>query len=543
MKLIIYLIAFLLYSISGFSKNYTISDPIDLPQVGINKVLQVSNGNTLLFHLQNNKAIQVFVFDNDGKQIASSRFVGKTINVSTLEKSTLKGIYEINNEAILFLSQELFSKESLIKIHFNTTTGKAVKEDILIESPNITNTYNYHIAFNPNSKGYAVFPMKDLEANFKEKLYLHIYNEEHQLVNKLLVNINASDYDYVKFSGINKEADGSVGLILIGEKIVQYPDILNRETIVSHFTNDAQNLNTVITKLPADALPYYSFYTYNEFEKEINVFIVNGIRHIIKHGLEKRHKDIYTPMMLRYNAYDISDMTYSYIYYEKANKMLYDTLENWSERDTPAPTHIFTNKYGLTILLSEEILENVIINGKSNGLNKVGDIYVTMINSSGKEIWATVLPKTQYIQSKILPHTIKNRGTSQDLFRHYDPRGDYYYQFLSYNTFTTAQRNTFIIHNDLKKNFDKTIDDYINYVVDEGKGNHLLNTDAICYKIKRDKTVEKEYLFEEQPANKSIAAMVEGAHYNEHTNTYATPVQYREDNDYSIRLAWVKFDE
>lgn len=542
MKLILPVIL-LFISINVSGKEFTLSEPIDLPQEGINKVLQVSNGNTLLFHLRNNKAVLVFVFDETGKKISESRFVGKVVNLSALETSTLKGIYEINNEAVMFLSQELFSKESLIKVRFNINSGRAIKEDIVLESPNITNTYNYQVAHNNNNDGYMVFPVKKLRALYQGELILHVYDKEHNLKNKIPVNINKDDYDYVSFISMDIDNNGSACITLLCEKIVKHPDERKKEIAVCYIEHNSSNFTTVITKLANSSAPYYAKYTYDNFENNINLFLTEGKILIYKNGLQNTSESIYAPTLLQYNVSDISDMSYVSINSEIANEYLKANTDT-TQKIYVAPTDIFTNRYGMTTLIGEEIDNDLIKNGKRLIFNMLGNISITMINSKGEEIWGTVLPKKHFLKARYLPHQIKDKYKSKELFRYYYPKRDFHRQFTSYSACPSPARNLYIIYNDLKSNFNTTLNAQVDTVLEhEESDRHLLNTDAVCYKITRDKKVEKEYLFGEFTPDKSIAVMIEGADYNENTNTYASAVQYREGSDYSIRMAWVKFDD
>ena len=72
-----------------------ISQPVEIGADGWNKVLQLSNGNTMLFHFENSKLIRSVVFDKQGKQIASAKPETKKLDVNVLSNARFMGLYEI----------------------------------------------------------------------------------------------------------------------------------------------------------------------------------------------------------------------------------------------------------------------------------------------------------------------------------------------------------------------------------------------------------------------------------------------------------------
>ena len=99
------LLALLVICTKARSHNSQLSEKIDISHNGWDKVLQLSNGNTFLFHFEARKAIVIKVFSPDRKEISSQRFIGQQVDVSALENSELHGIYEINGEPVVFISQ------------------------------------------------------------------------------------------------------------------------------------------------------------------------------------------------------------------------------------------------------------------------------------------------------------------------------------------------------------------------------------------------------------------------------------------------------
>lgn len=543
MKPIIFLLLF--FPLFCFAGDYELSTPIDIPNEGWNKVLQVSNGNTLLFHLRPNKRIEVFVFGKDRTQIAHTSIAGDKIDAAAIERSQLHGIYEINNEAVLFISQAIFNKETLIRLRIDPNTGLKIAEDAIIESKSFKNTIDFTVSRAGNGNGYAVFCMKDLEANYKEKLTLILYDEVHNKTNSIDVNINTEEYDYVEYVGTDMAPDGSVAVTLECKNIVHYPDVLDRYLAVCYLPKGASQFSTVLSKIPSNTAPYYSLYTTNAFDKRFNIFLINAIIAVYKHGLVEHEKVIYTPMMLSYNMYNVADMKHEYLYHEMANDYW---KENTGSTDIiyPVPLKAYTNQYGLTTLVSEENDQNFIYNGKKTGKKLIGQITVTHITSEGKEVWSTIIPKTQFLNDNLTSYQLTMRNRKKNLFRRYDKYSDWIYQFASFNVYNTKARTSYIILNDLKTNFNTTLSDKRDTMyTTENNSNSLLKSGLVCYKISKSKDITKTLLFDNEVLNleESFAGMVEGADYNAASNTYACLLIHRTKDGLQTKIGWAKLEE
>lgn len=91
-------------------------------------VLCMKNGNTILFYLEKERRIIIKIFDSSRKQIANKKFDSKII-FSFIAPNMLKGAYDINDEAVLFLLTE--GRYTALKIRFNSHTGATIEEKII----------------------------------------------------------------------------------------------------------------------------------------------------------------------------------------------------------------------------------------------------------------------------------------------------------------------------------------------------------------------------------------------------------------------------
>lgn len=525
-----------------FSQSYELSDPIDLPNSGYYKVLQMSNGNTMLFHMEARKAIRVRVFDTNRKLIAQDKFSGGTVDPGNLESSDLHGIYEINNEGVIFISQSINNLNILFALRFSANTGKLIKEEELIRSETYKKKNTYSLVRHEKGKGYAVFCMKDLEANFKEEIFLETFDETHKSKLHLPVSADLSEYDYVSHLSTTNDKHGRTIVTLKCKKIIHYPDEMEHYLMVCYLPADQSDFTYSVSKLPIEVSPYYSMFTYNEFSKMLHVYLVNAMVGTIKNGLQEYQKIFYNNYLLRYNEYNLADMRNSALYHTKANKLVKEIIDTTAYID-PVPIKAYTNRFGKTTLISEENEQKIVLNNQTTGYSLIGSIVVTQINDKGNEIWSTIIPKRQILKNGLTSYKINQRGKHKQPFRYYDPTSDWLYQMASYSCMMTKRRNCYIIYNDCKSNFDKTFGDNIDTVTTYTDKTNLVKTDAVVYKITGKRDVSKRYLLEGTPEDISSAAMVEGADFSEDTNTYATVLLQTLHDKGMLRLGWFKLEE
>ena len=117
------LLLLLSFGATGQTTSWNKTTTIDLPETGWNKVLCMKNGNTLLFHFEVAKSVHVFVFDSGCKQVAELKHPCGKLDINNFKTSLFKGLYDINDEAVLFIEQEHNSWRELVRLRFNSRDG------------------------------------------------------------------------------------------------------------------------------------------------------------------------------------------------------------------------------------------------------------------------------------------------------------------------------------------------------------------------------------------------------------------------------------
>lgn len=523
--------------------NYELSDKLDISQAGWDKILQVSNGNTMLFHFEARKPIVVKVFGPDRKEVGGHRFIGKLVDVVALENSELHGIYEINGEAVIFISQAINNKNTLVALRFNTQTGKLIKEQELATSPSFNRKNDYSLVRNTVNGGYAVFCMRDLRAAKEETLSMLVFDEQHNMVREVMMSLDTKEYDYVKHISTCVGSDGTIAVTLDCIKIIHYPDENDHYFAVCYLPVDATAFSNVTTRLPQKIGPYYSAYTYNDFGSTLNMFLVNATTLEVKNGLETLWDVRYTPFMLRYSKANLADMKFTPIVHDMARKQLGEEVDDPGKADL-VPIRIYTNKFGMNTVISEENNIGVRFPNGSDVGTFIGNIAVTQMSDEGKEVWSATMPKMQFLLRSLTAKELSERGTHTYLFRRSDPTSDWLYQFASFYPIMTPKGDCYIIYNDKQSNFNRSVSEEIEPVSSYTDNTNITHTNAVCYKITRKKELTKHYLLDDAPdAASPGAVMLEGADYNDKANTFSSVVCQWEDGKSVLKMSWVKLDD
>ena len=146
---------FLLSNIcSGQDTKYTISAPLDFKEAGTrNSVLCMKNGNTLLFHIEQDKKLVVKVFDNAHREIASQKEKSDFVNFGNKDYSIL-ALYDINDEAVMFVDRDLNSRHTLVRIRFNAHTGMIADESVVGESKSENRRMKFYLVKHIEDENY-----------------------------------------------------------------------------------------------------------------------------------------------------------------------------------------------------------------------------------------------------------------------------------------------------------------------------------------------------------------------------------------------------
>ncbi|GAA4462391.1 hypothetical protein GCM10023093_08880 [Nemorincola caseinilytica] len=527
--------------------SYDMSTTLSLDEVGINKVLCMENGNTMLFHFQIGKPIKVMVFDSTHKRIASTQAQCRELDLFMLTTSLFKGLYEIGGEAVVFFEQQNLGKHSLIRMRFNGNIGKLVEERIVGRSKSLAKPTRFYVMKQRSEAGYKILYSQDV-MQFREcNVHVAYYNARHEQYRDVPLHFDRKSYDYMTVVGAESHGDGVCVTLALSNMVMNGTrsnsmaitnPIYNHYLQVFYIHADSTRPIQRNIDLASNIIPYYTHYSHNRFAGTINLMLLSYSDALYRFGLEMRPTAMLADLFLTFDPENL-DGRYTWVTNKLANEMLMEKTDT-AQHFRGFPIRMYTNNNGLSTIISESYDRN--FTSESFSRNRVmetylGNICITQVNDEGKEIWGTVLPKAQYFKSYrhyYDPASLAKRWQQHAMFDDM-PRQVYERQFMSGNTYNNGS-DIYIIFNDGSKNFSKQIDEQLDTVFLSALSN------ACYYKLDKKRNLTKKFLFGEPMKKEYKSSFIEGADYDEKRNTYVSVIRYKRSDYVSLRLAWATLD-
>jgi hypothetical protein len=517
MARLVYLLLLCAFSFSSSAQpNYLLSDPIDIPEEGWNRLLQMKNGNTVLFHFENRKSILVKIFDKNGKEIASEKHLCKVIDINALDRSYFDGIFEIGNEAVLFITQAIDNKQTLVRIRFDAATAKLIGEEKVIQSPSFNKKINSFVLREKEVDFYGIVNYSQKSTREAEgKIELNLFSENHKPLRQLPVELIDEKFDYISYAGSNMDKTGSILISIKLSKIIQYPDITEDYLVLFYLPKGFTNFVINRVKLGSGSQNISTYFTYNPFAKKLNVVLTNEVSARVQTGVVK-HNVTYIFQSLLTMAEDLSAITHTPIKNIKANQQLNEMTGKTTKYEGEVVL-LSTNNLGVTTTISTpryDIMDSGVNRAKLSAYK--GDLAVTQYNDDGQEIWGTMLKKARHYTTAYKNHAEVFYGSSSIYALH--------------GVECVSAKNSFyIFFNDYNQNFDKTEPVPIS---------GFETTNAVFYTINRKRVVTKNYLFGAPVEKEYKQIFTSCSDFNEASSTYTTLLLNKKGERSTVHIAW-----
>jgi hypothetical protein len=550
-------------------ETFDLSTPVGLEATGINKVLCMKSGFTVLFHFENGKSITVQVFDTLHKRVSNTTVSPDMLDVKKLSTALFKGMHEIGGEAVLFFEQQNTGKHTLIRMRFNGLTGKLVDESRIGKSPGLARPEKFYVMKHKREEGYSVLYCQDAPQFTESKLHVSYFNARHEIYRDIPLKVDRKKYDYLMVIGAESAPEGvcvalAMSNLLVGGTgtTVESAPVYDHSLQVFYLPRDSSAPIERTIKLSTDCAPYYTMFANNPFAGTINLLLLNYRDARYRFGIEMRPTAFLSNLLFRFDRETLAG-EYNWLTNKLANKQLADQTDT-THVFKGFPVRMFTNSNGLSTVISESYSRDVEAESFSGSRTRqsfagspaitqfddadsyprskvfetyFGNICITQFDDNGKELWGTVLPKSQFYKSYkhyYQPADISRKWQEQGMFDDLPPQ-IFERQFLSSNIYSSKD-NFFIVFNDGSRNFNNTI---------ANPGDTVYNSElsnAVYYKVNRKKEITKHYLLGEPLVKEYKSSCIEGADFDEQRGIYATLVRYKRGEYVTMRMAWVNME-
>ncbi|UYQ91981.1 hypothetical protein MKQ68_18000 [Chitinophaga horti] len=539
---------------------YIRSAAFDEPESGSGRLLMMSNGNTLFFHFTEKKGIDVTVYDEKHRVKTKMNNRVSSWKQKKMRRAQMKGFYEINGEAVVFMMYVKSRKPVLYRLHFDAKTGRKTKELAVADLPRIGLGMGYGMAFgglsipdftiskDPRSGYYAIGLFNSLSSDRNARIEVRHFSPEHKMINRAYYGSPKGKYKYLQLLDMHVDKDQFVFLggyayntkasggedsrILLGSLSKGEKEF---ETKVLDYTDDYKRVRTAIRQRQEDGLLY--FLTAVDAESVGRKPLMDKGKKTTGYALEmhiidpasldvKKHYFLEHPQLTKYAADRL-----------KLKRQYFGVIQDFRLNRDSTITYMFEelDNYTTTSVSTTTTNGRTSTSTRSRYFTDLGAIGVMNANLDGKELRGYAIAKNQTVETTLDMFEVNTRRLSNWNFRakagFKNISGFYSYDYL------LANGRDYVIYNDYPKNTDAASE------TSKSKKTVRYISDAnTIYAYFDGKSMVKSYLFGE-PKNKSESrfCQLEMNTWSEDEKTLATMMIEKRGRDKKAYIVWMNF--
>lgn len=503
---------------SGQVDDWSMSRPVKIKDLGRNELLCMKNGNTILFHFEDNKRLLVKVFDSTRMEIASRKDDYHIIYFDAHYE--LKAVWEINNEAILFFDQDIDGRHVLIRMRFHSRTGKLLEERVVARSKNVNERMRFYPMKFKDEENYAILFCIDNNHPRRSDISLVFFDKDHSGSDEIQLPLDRQKYDALQIIGANICPNGVLVTVALTETLI-YGPTSSRGVLTPRSSKDDHILQffyiptgakeplSAIVNLSTNIFPKKAVYTYNQFSQALNVLLLSDREFVTSSApLMTDLGTIRQYIFLNIDERNVQNIKMARLVNAKASTYLQQKMGS-DKAYHGSPQYFWTDENGVTTVIS---LTSDKVYDDNYGIFK-DQVGITQMDDNGTELWGVVLPLQHFLTVTSSPIYAWQLAGVKALWS----KGNYYVIFNDYNA-------------NFKNSIAKPGDTVYNYNL----------TNACYYVLNKKKQVTKHYLFGEPKLNEHKATFINSTSFDEKRDLFASFIQYKSGKDISFRVAWSK---
>ena len=199
------------------------SEPFPEPDAWIKQLVLLNDGKTAFITISKEIGVKTVIYDKSHKVIVEGISENKLWTDRKVTASTLKAVYNIDGQIVLFLTQ--LNSGNILSFHrlvISPESGKIVKAEELGKMPtrrangfNLTNSNSfivvsdYYISRDPVTSDYAVLAFEGYTADKKDRLKLSVYKSDHSVIKEALLDGKVNEAKFTHYGGMTMH-DGDV---------------------------------------------------------------------------------------------------------------------------------------------------------------------------------------------------------------------------------------------------------------------------------------------------------------------------------------------
>jgi len=531
------------------------------PEGGSSRIILMKNGNTLFIHFTPKKGIDVTIYDQKHRTngIVNSRV--DSWKQKKMRNALLKGVYEINGQAVVFIEQIIKRSPTLYRMVFDGKSGKKIKEEVVasMQRATIGKAYgiglgvlampDFSVSKDPNSEYYAVGIFNSMNSDRNARVEVIHYSPDHKEINRsyfespenkykylnlLDMYVNKDEFVFIGSYAFNTRTSGGddsrilIGRMQTGTKGFQYK--------ILDYTDDYKKVETVMKYSQANKQLYM-----------LNAIGAESVKRIPT--MDKGKKS--TGYVLQMNIFDPFSLELKSKYFVehpkltayadehlKAKRKYLGIIQDFKLNDDNTITYMFEemDNYSVTNTYTSTTNGRMSTSSSTRYYTSLGSMGIVNTDISGKELRSYAIAKNQTAMATLNMFDIYSRKMSSWNFR---GRGDSYLNlsgFYSYD-YMFVNNKEYVIYNDNVENTENE-----NETTKENKSMGRISLTNTIYAYYDGSKVIKSYLFG-APKNKdeNRFCQLEMNTVSEDGKSLATMMIERKGRDKLAYIAWVKF--
>ena len=249
----------------------------DEPTNGFAKLLLMKNGSVIFFRIGiKDDEIDVRIYDANHKETATT-----TLNPAygKLKGGSLEGVFEINGDAVLMISEVSDKTPVLYRVIIDGTNGKLKKEEKIAELKRMTMGMGYAMAFggvdmpdfyvskDPESDNYAVALFNSFESDRSKRIEIVLYGSDHQEISRAFYASPDEKYKYLQYVSMAVIGSEKVSVLVNGYN----SGGKDREVILATLNKGAKAVTFNELHFPQDSVLESGLVRYNPITKKLIV--------------------------------------------------------------------------------------------------------------------------------------------------------------------------------------------------------------------------------------------------------------------------------
>jgi hypothetical protein len=473
------------------------------------------------------------VYDTRHEEIVHREYTTEEFNTRWLRTLNFKGLFECNNEIVLFVENFVNNRHALNRIRFDALTGAKKEDTVLMNEGFSGETNDYFVVQEHHTQNYAIFSRRDVLHITTGNMALLKFSASHQLLNTVPVHISYKKPDLMKLLcfGITDADDIYFNIAITGKPLNLRHDQFHHQVAFGFLPRDSSTFSTRTLDLPDvqnpliieknaqtgnlesysfnERFPFIAGQAYDALSRKLSLIVVDPVLTL---GTDKINPN-YVRRSCKYVLFSISpgDMSMKayIINYNHLNELVKSATN--SRRYFQGIAAQLLNKRGRLTLISENFNEE-----------NLGELGITLFNTQNEPEWDTIMPRVKYTGGLTTPEDILSANTTSN-----DLPEQQYNAVKCYAT--DSLMFIFCNENELTNP---------GAPINPNKQPDYRPSDGMCYVMNDDGQYVRLLPFGEMARDETRAYLMESTTYNASRHTFACLVEQKKGDNTCYRVAW-----